>query len=172
MFDRKFISFAVPLLCAFSASTLAASAQDVVVDSKGTVVGTVHGIPSQPWARRQMADGTWATIRIGMGGFYTTQSSDPIYVTNAADCSGAKFLESGVFNYGVTFKNKPTDTKMYFRYPVPPFRKVEVGAKYYINPTSGQGFCSPMASPYTAYVGTTKTIDLSTLGLVPPFTIR
>lgn len=150
----------------------AASAQDVVVDSTGKVVGNVHGSPDSTWVRLKMKDGTWTAIRLGWGQFNRNQGSMPFFVTESVDCKGPQYVWGSLFNYGVSFKKTMNDPKVYFRYPIRPYKSITVAAESYWNTSTGRAECYPVQVPYSTYVGTFKTIDTDILGFKPPFTLK
>jgi hypothetical protein len=156
------------------AQPVAAWADQNIVDSKGKPVGIEVGGPPDGWARRKMADGTWTAFRIGYAGFRTGtfQVAIPLYVSQAADCSGTKYFYTNLYNTGLIYKTSPASTKLYFRYAYPPFKSLVIKSEYYWNSNTGVGQCVTLGTPITNYVGAFKTIDLSTLALTPPFIIQ
>lgn len=161
------------LTASIALQALPAAADQTVIDSKGKVVGIEVGGPTEGWVRRQMSDGTWTSIRVGYAGFKTgtfLSAAIPLYVSTSANCAGTKYFYTNLYNSGLVFKSKPTDTQLMFRYAAPPFQNLAIQSEYHWNSSTGTGQCLAVTS--TSYVGTPKTIYLSTLGLIPPFSIK
>lgn len=154
------------------AGTASAASAENVVDSKGVILGTVQGAPDAPWVRLKMKDGTWTAVRIGWHGYNTNQSNNPVFVTEGANCVGTKYIWGSLFNYAVSYKMKSADTKVYLRYPIPPYKTITVKSEAYWDSMQGKAVCFNRSTPYSTYVAVFKVIDTDTLGFTPPFTVK
>mgnify|MGYP001768068938 CR=1 FL=1 len=146
-------------------------AQQNVIDAKGMIVGTLVGSPDDPWIRRKMSDGTWTAMRVGYDGFTWNIDNIAFYVTTTKDCSGAQYMTTSLLNYGMIYTPYNT-TKKLLRYPVAPFSKKIILARYSYDSSTGIWACRQYTTPQTKTVGNIKIIDTATFGYTPPFKIQ
>ena len=133
-----------------------------VVDSLGQVVGPF--IP--PRAMLREINGLTFVISVSKNGF----ESDVLqFWHTTSDCSGPRYMESSTFLFR---PSDHTSTKLF--YAADPPLQFAISSLERIYPPadpSQQGQCERF-DPFIHLVGLVASLDLSTLGLVPPFRLE
>ena len=131
-----------------------------VVDSTGQLVGPLVAV-NLPAALRKVGDFTFA-IQVVPDGF--PDNGALLYSYTSHDCSGTQYLRLGRTQLITPSRQSGT----VLEYVTGPFEMVTINS-YETSYPGTPRFCINIPSKDTGIYGRGATIDLSTLGLVPPF---
>jgi hypothetical protein len=142
----------------------ASTAPVMVVDSKGTVVGQEFPIinSGQDAALRKI-NGLWFALQVTTAGFAPT-NLDFLYTT--ADCSGTPYL----FGQSGTLTVPPEVQGSTLYYPASTGTVMTINSDHAVNADGSSPGCTVETFPHS--VVPVSTFDLSTLKLVPPFSLK
>jgi hypothetical protein len=138
----------------------------MVVDSKGAVVGqevsSIQVAAVQNGALRKI-NGLWFVLQVNSTGFAST-NLDLSYTTT--DCSGTPYLrvDSGTLTAVAEVQNNT------LYYPGAPPTETTVNSDFALNADGSGPGCT--LDTFSAPMATVSTFDLTTLKLVPPFSLK
>jgi hypothetical protein len=152
-----------------------ATLAQVVKDSQGKLVGSVVDVDAQGWVDvvRELA-GQKVEMVVSAQGFQSPSSWGVYYATT--DCSGSPFLD--VLPGALVVHAPILAGRAYYPFNVstqgPTMRSFESGVPPGVtcNNLTVRGGCCTGAVGFAVFSAPASTIDLDTLGLVPPFHVE
>jgi hypothetical protein len=139
-----------------------------VIDSRGQIVGQL--ISPSTIARK--FNNIWIIYTVTANGFAPADSTDFSFIHTSTNCSGSRYMlaEKLPANGLVDVTDAPTTLYM----PAPPIQLFKIGSieSFASNDSIAHPgrYCTALLNPH--YVGRVATVPLSTLGLVPPFSVK
>ncbi len=144
-----------------------------VVDANGKFVGWPRtSVFSDPFVGEQTGNGVernvngvWIVIPANVSGFASFIFT---FLFTSSDCSGATYLGASTLPPdGWVATNPPANTTLTLFFPGAPVRLLNINSYHVPGAT-----CSTLGAPAQFQVGPAQSVNLNSLGLVPPFTVK